>query len=548
MLRKLYLTSVFVLIAICSTSCDWIDWGADATGPIREEPFTPASSKANRPCGINLEGMYDWTTEFPFKDFVKIARPWNGGDYTGLTLDANGWVRAIDPAVGRASLIWDNPDALAGEEFVCLYEGTGTVEVNPWVGTEEIAGTRTHGRFEFRMAEDRTPGIWVIEVSNVDPEDYVRNIRVVKREHEESYRSDPWNPDFLSKIVDRFSTLRFMDWQTTNNSPTTSWSQRKTAGYYTQSCTTTEVSPAVAVEYLVDLCNRTHSDGWFCIPHLADDDYIRRFAEYIRDNMDDGLRVYIEYSNECWNWQFEQCTYCHEQGVALSLDPDEWTAWRAFYALKSVRMFHIFESVFTGQRGRLVRVLGSQGAWYDVTGRMLNYVVDGERAALHADALAIAPYFGVGANAQDLPDAEALFEHLNQDVNDDSWPLGDHTSLRSMEENHDQFIVENPNLVMIAYEGGQHIVPLTQTAPDVWTYDSVKDALYYAAQTDARMGTLYTQYLNHWRASGGQLFMLFDSVGNWGQYGYWGLTLDLNSTSPKYDAVMAWMDANPTWW
>ncbi len=549
--RKILYAAPLIFLAISLASCAWAGSGADGAGPndpIEERPFIPTSPKANRPCGINLAGVFDWTTEFPFKDFVKIARPWNGGDYTGLVLDENGWVRSIDPAVGRAVLLWDNPDSFAGEEFVCLYEGRGQVSVNPWVGMEEIPGTRTQGRFEFRMVDGRSPGIWTIEVSDVDPVDYVRNIRVVKRGHEATYLSDPWNPEFVSTIVDQFSTLRFMDWQCTNNSTTTSWSQRKTADYYTQSGTTGEKSASTALEYLVDLCNRTESDGWFCIPHLADEDYVRRFAEYIRDNMDEGLRVYIEYSNECWNWQFEQCNYCHDQGVALNLDADEWTAWRAFYALKSVQMFHIFESVFAGQQGRLVRVLASQGAWYDVTGRMLNYAVDGERAALHADALAIAPYFGVGANGQDLPNADALLAHMDRDVNQDSWENGDHTTHRSMEENYSQFITENPNLVMIAYEGGQHLVPLTQTAPDVWTYDPAKDALYYAVQTNTRMGTLYTQYLDHWRASGGQLFMLFDSVGNWGQYGYWGLRLTLDESSPKYDAVMTWMDANPTWW
>lgn len=507
-----------------------------------------AVDKSQSLCGINLAGVNDWTAELPFRDMVKIARPWNNGDFTGLTFDENGWVTSIAAGTVTARLGWDNPVSFAGQDFVCLYEGTGTINVNQYIGMIETA--RAPGRIEYTMADDSI-GLGAIEIPETDPGntgDYIRNIRVIRAEDESDYLTDPWNPDFIEKIVDNFSTLRFMDWQSTNNSITTGWDEVKTMDYYTQSDCTAERSTAVAPGYMADLCNSTDSDGWFCIPHLADDDYILRFATFLRDNMDPDLKIYIEYSNECWNWMFDQCSYCHEQGQLLNLDPDEWTAWRDFYALRSVEMFHIFESVFSGQTDRLVRVLASQGAWYDISNRMLNYEIDGQRAARHADAFAIAPYFGTAAHTIDSPTSASLFGWLDTDVNDPAWPDESDTVFTQMIRNYEMFIVPNPDLRLIAYEGGQHILPLSETAPDVWEYDEDKDELFYSAQLDPQMGALYSDYLTHWRDAGGELFMLFSSVGNWGRYGYWGLVPDLDSISPKYEAVLDWIIDNPVWW
>ncbi|MBN1524919.1 MAG: hypothetical protein JW904_10570 [Spirochaetales bacterium] len=81
--------------------------------------------------------------------------------------------------------------------------------------------------------------------------------------------------------------------------------------------------------------------------------------------------------------------------------------------------------------------------------------------------------------------------------------------------------------------------------------NAVKLELFRQAQTDARMYTLYKQYLSRWLEGGGEMFMLFSSTGNWGEWGYWGLLFDLTSApaaSLKYAAVIEWMDENPVWW
>ena len=56
------------------------------------------------------------------------------------------------------------------------------------------------------------------------------------------------------------------------------------------------------------LLHRVHADPWFSIPHRADD-YVRHFAETVRESLDPILKVYIEYSNEVWNDVYPQTIY-----------------------------------------------------------------------------------------------------------------------------------------------------------------------------------------------------------------------------------------------
>ena len=63
------------------------------------------------------------------------------------------------------------------------------------------------------------------------------------------------------------------------------------------------------------LANDLQADPWFTLPHLADDDLVRTYAEIVRDGLDPGLRAHVEFSNEIWNWQFAQAHWAEAQGT-----------------------------------------------------------------------------------------------------------------------------------------------------------------------------------------------------------------------------------------
>ena len=60
------------------------------------------------------------------------------------------------------------------------------------------------------------------------------------------------------------------------------------------------------LEVMIDLANACNASPWFCIPHLADDQFVAEFAQTVKARLKPNFEVYVEYSNEVWNFQFAQ--------------------------------------------------------------------------------------------------------------------------------------------------------------------------------------------------------------------------------------------------
>lgn len=76
------------------------------------------------------------------------------------------------------------------------------------------------------------------------------------------------------------------------------------------------------LEVMISLANKTGKDPWFTIPHAADDDYARRFAQTVKKSLDPKLKVYLEYSNEVWNPDYPQFAFAAQKGRMLDLGDD----------------------------------------------------------------------------------------------------------------------------------------------------------------------------------------------------------------------------------
>ena len=261
--------------------------------------------------------------------------------------------------------------------YTCLYQGKGKIQFAYRTKVVE----ESPGRIRVQVGSD--PDLLTLRITETDPADPIRDIRVILPGFENTYRDQPFHPDFL-KRWEKFQVLRFMDLQRTNNSGQTQWSDRPTPSLQTQGS-----EAGVALEYLIQLANTLHADPWFCLPHQATDDYVRRFAEMVKAQLKPDLKVYLEYSNECWNGIFGQARYCRDKGKALGLSDNDYQAQLRYYSRRSVEIFGIWEQVLAG-KDRLVRVLAAQSAnpWTS------QQVIDFEEAYQHAEVLGIAPYFG----------------------------------------------------------------------------------------------------------------------------------------------------------
>lgn len=500
---------------------------------LRRLTLTLRSDTPRPRLGINLAGPADWMTELPFVDVFRTSRPWisqrqgaSWGKGPELALDDLGWVKHLEPDCYAETMLCTIPGGhYPSGVYTVLYAGEGTLTAGLNAKTKETA------RGKLLLDVDASKGGFSLRLTATNPENPVRDIRVVMPGFTDIFAEDPFHPAFLKRWKG-FACLRFMDWMHTNGSEIRTWADRPTLRHATFS------KRGVALEWMIDLSNRLGIDPWFCMPHMADDDFVRQFAREVKERLDPTLNVYIEYSNEVWNGQFAQCRYAGERGIALGLGPKErpWEAGWAYTARRSLEIFAIWESVFGGHT-RLVRVIPTQSANIGVTQGLLR---DPE-VARRADALAIAPYMGYNIGRGKTAElgeemrgwnVERMLTHFEE--------TGFAESLRHMRMNKE--LADRHGLRLIAYEGGQHMVAFMRDPA------AVKDvsALMHACNRHPRMGELYTRYYDEWAAIGGDLFAVFSSIGHYSNHGAWGLAEFHDSTpadSPKLAATLKWAKA-----
>ena len=491
------------------------------------------NAQINRPIGTNLSGIQDWSSEYVFVDAFKQCREWISHEYgsgapwsSGVTipLGPNGfpieipYSNGIDPPQAIRTLMFYGSleNKYPSGYYRLIASGTGQI------GLKFAASGTFPCPVDTLVWVDSSIGGIALEIDTSDISDPIRDIHFIMPGFENTYSAKPYHPDLLNFIAD-FQVLRFMDWMETNNSQNTNWSDRNTLNYYTQT-----LENGVAYEHIINLCNLTQKHPWICIPHKADDVYISELAQLFRDSLDPGLKVYIEYSNEVWNSQFDQTSYSQNMGNGLGYTGQTWEQGWQFYTKRSADIMHIFETEFS-DNNRLVKVVSSQAAnsW------LTNYIVEKFKDPIYnpnqvqADAIAIAPYFG-GSVANDIGNA-GLINSITVSEIIDSMELSLATSYTWMDAN--KIVADTHNLELISYEGGQHLV-----ANGTYQNDTAFTTKLKAANRHPRMEDLYCEYFNSWYDSTqAGMFCHFSSHGVYGKYGSWGVKEFMDDTlSPKY--------------
>ena len=466
---------------------------------------------------------------------MRFSRQWSpqirGAPFGGgpaLKLRADGYPASLpEGAWAESALIsFEGKHPWPVGDYTVLYKGQGDLSFGKAESSRKVIAP---GCFVARL--NRNEGNLHLIILKTNPADPIRDIQVVLPGLEKNLASNPWNPSFLARWRG-VACLRFMDFMATNNSSIENWEDRPKPGDFTYA------GRGVPVEFLVDLSNRLRVDPWFCMPHMATDDYIGRFAEYVRDHLDPGLKVHIEYSNEVWNRGFQQNAYAAREGLALGLANVLSEAAWPYTAKRSLEMFAFFENVFGG-RDRLVRILPMQAGNLYMAGKILEF----EEAWKQADAIAIAPY--VGLNVAGTPDKYTSL--LADKVA--TWDAGRilarlrNEALPATLANVRYFkkLAWERKLDLIAYEGGQHLVGIRGAENN-----TALTELFFAANADPAMGGIYDALFKGWTDEGGSLFCHFSSVARWTKWGSWGALQyydDDPARSPKFMALRRWATA-----
>lgn len=519
--------------------------------------------------GTNLGALVDWSTAHPFVNLMAMSRPWytqtdrvfDTGQAHLLDLDADGWVRGFTrdgsaAPFDRVATILNTGDVpMRAGTYILDWEGEGTVRVNGGANTRILS--QEAGRIVIR-----TDGREAIQISitATDPRDrgeHVRDMRLYHAEDADLIAAGvTYNPAFFERIAD-FRVLRFMDWMATNNSTVDGWEDVRPDGW-TRQADYDGARFGASLAAMVELANTARADPWFTIPHLADDDYIRRFATYVRDNLDPGLVARFEYSNEVWNFGFRQSQWAIARAEA-EWGPDAVGGYMQWYGVQAANMARIVADVFGNQTGtRALNVFATQSGWQGLETYALNapdHVADGgtapRRAPFHV--YAIAPYLG-GSIGNDEMDAtvdrwatqgeagiRAALAWLRNGAGEDTL-----ASLADTIEYH-AGVARRLGWQLEAYEGGQHIVD--PAALFGGTPDPERTAFFIELAAHPGMAAIYRDYFALWRESGGGLMAQFSDFGASSQYGSWGIWESAwGPDTPRSRAVEAFRDAVAAWW
>ncbi len=508
----------------------------------------------------------------------------NGGtrrlDYSELFregfLDENGYVLTIpEGGITRISLFNDLPaEAGIGGRYVFRFEGEGQFSLFGGTIVES-----SEGRIVIDIPDGATVGITILDVEEGN---HLRDFELFREEHEAIYDAGAiFNPAYIAEIED-FRVLRFLDWMGTTNSNIRNFSdlasvdnafygipgnqalEYEIAGQLPDFIDSAELASlprgfiqpvyvdpitreplrdpvtnelilyppdtgafpdgipvGAPPEILIALANQVGADPWFNIPHLATDEFVREFAEFIRDNLDPDLNIYVEYSNEVWNSGFDQWHYARQEGLDFFEERrqagdnfgDQFGDFpsNAFYGYRSAEILSIFHEVFAEDAGRINGVLSTQTVNNFVTLEAISGAEyffelndpDGRVDDLF-DSVGVTGYFGVAVTT-DGPVADSfrtLIERSQQAFADGQTSsvyelfnneLNEYYRDRTLFEGADPILSEVPNLSLadlqdfftrqlsvingndffgnptrtaydldlVQYEGGPNIVPVT---------------------------------------------------------------------------------------
>jgi hypothetical protein len=548
-------------------------------------PTTPAADLTQAPAqavagtnhvAIGLASVVDWSTQQPFLNIFKTARNWIGhkpGAWGGMTaqelrdggyVDADGWpLRMPRELSSIGTLILTNiPEAaqsLAGR-YVLRYTGKGIIEVGG------RAKNVRYGKGEIRFSFTPGPGSVDIRLQRINTSAPLRITSVVKEDMLRVYdRGQQFNPAWTT-LLGSFRALRFMDWIEANNSTLAAWDARPMVNDHTY-------STAVPIEVMIDLANTLEKDAWFNVPHLADDDFIRQFATLVKDRLDPKLKVYVEFSNEVWNWGFKQAAWADDSALDRWGERDKWMQ---YYGLRASESARIWTDVFAEEAdARLINVIATHTGWMGLESEALEaslVVAEGSPAPVTAfDAYAVTGYFsgGLGGAERDPMIKDWLAKSLVA-AQEGAAAKGlsgtaaetyvakhryDTATAFAARELRDGAISGDPgdtlsNLIgrflpyhaevarthglsLIMYEGGTHVV-----GNGGRENDEELTAFFMHLNYTPEMGALYETLLQGWKAVGGQLFNAYLDVGAPTKWGSWGTLRHLDDTNPRWDALV----------
>ena len=527
---------------------------------------TPTPTGAAK-LGVNLEGLSDFSRMQPYVDMMRSARVWGTASEPWthtVPLDAQGWP-STDAGVVVTMITQDVGDENNGNKFLAA----GTYRLS-FTGKATVSGVASWGvsiqNYVYDSATNRsTADVVVIDGATqmmLSFRDTIGGVKNVSLRRPGYADSETFTNEFKQAAAP-FGTFRFMDFLMTNGNPTKTWAERTTPTSGTQTG-----PKGAAYEYAIQMANELGKDIWITIPSGANDDFVRQLATLLKNTLAPGRVVYVEYSNEVWNFIFSQTTENMNAAVAEAVAGDVSLTdgtrctqamfdagqepcnkyWAGYYrvgkqAAKISKIFRevmgdaafgtVFRPVYAAQwasPGIAEQVLGNMAKYYGAPNTLI-YGVAG------------APYNGLPEDIANSSSATAtqILDALSASLESGTNPyfatgIGAYTTNYQRGVTYtgggwkyptQKALADYYGIKSIAYEGG---IDLGQVDANL--------ANKMAAVKDTRMGTITKSYLDQWFGCGNDLFLYFTLTSQWDRWGYWGLTNNpKNLETPRYSVA-----------
>ncbi len=529
-----------------------------ADAPAAEAPWQPAPMPAFGPVtnpnlALGLAGVHDWSTQVPFIDLMKTARPWTGhlpGQWGGWdeaalraagVLDPDGWpLRLPAELTGISTLILtDLPEDAGGVagRYVLTHQGKGTLAVE---GRASVVSAEP-GRITFDFTPG--PGGVIVTLTAIDPADPIRALTITRADREAALAAgEVFNPDWLARI-EGVRALRFMDWMATNDSPVATPADRPRPGDYSWA------RAGVPVEVMVALANRLKADPWFTVPHLANDALVTEMAQIVARDLDPALKAWVEYSNEVWNGQFAQARWAEE--MARLRWPGSEGAGVQFYALRAAEVMALWTAAMPADR--VVRVIATQTGVPGLEEMILQaprvlaeglpapatafdaYAVTGYVSGLLGGEAKVAAIRGWLSEAGAGADLAPVFDKAAAEMRNGSMTGVPEDTLDKVVNElfpYHAAVAAREGLRLVMYEGGTHVVGYGPAVED-----PALTAFFTAFNYSPQMAAIYTDLLSGWARVTDAPFNGFVDVAAPSKWGSWGALRHLADDNPRWQAL-----------
>jgi hypothetical protein len=260
---------------------------------------------------------------------------------------------------------------------------------------------------------------------------------------------------------------------------------------------------------MIELVNELPDcDAWFCMPHVMSDEGADEIITVIARNLAPGRKLYLEYSNECWNFgtSFPQSFYCTSMARVEGL-----ASGHEYYMVRYHNLCTRAQAVFDreGRPNDLVWVVGSLAVHPGLTSILVNFA---HSRGYRVDAIAVAPYLNYTVPFGSQTDIDQIMDGFAMGLKHDSFASGS-TLDQIMAAHKNTLRSRYPNGVVITYEGGIERIPGQES-----------HTLYWARHP--RMRHCYHRFLQMLQDGGVDLYVdflvsLHDAEWVWSKYNSW---------------------------